>query len=248
MNWDSSVYVAVGNKTYGPMVLRAFKQHLDQGHIPTEALVCRSHQEGWLELNTALDLIGASFPDFWRHRVTPPPIPIEASGPPPLPLTPVASHDYELDEGEEEEGDDDIDYHEHQSNYCCPECGSENITRAAIIYQQGTSTSYQEPAYEYFDTMSQSFRSVGGGSTTHSTDLAQQFSPPEGVPCGCLWFLFLVGGFGGLFLGGVPGAVILGVITSVGIAFLHYIFIRLPEQREYERTWYCFRCGNKFLK
>jgi len=242
MNWESAVYVAVGDKTYGPFDLKAFKRLLDQGEIPTEALVCRNRQEGWLELNIALDAIGANFPNFWQHRVTPPPVPIQASGPPPLPAAPLA-----LVQPEEEISHEPAESIRHD-RFCCPECGSENISRAAIIYQQGTSTSYQEPAYEYFDTMSQSFRSVGGGTTTHSTDLARQFTPPEGVPCGCLWFLFLVGGGCGLFVGGAPGAIVLGILFSLGVAVLHYVFIRLPEQREYARTWYCYRCGSRFLR
>ncbi|MEM1058028.1 MAG: hypothetical protein AAGK14_02160 [Verrucomicrobiota bacterium] len=234
MTWDTQVLVAQKGQTLGPMDLRKLKAVLEKiGGPPHDAVLLRDREEGWIPLQHATDLINAEVPGFWPQNA--PPAAVQQP-PQAAPFTQP----------------------QVQPQACCPYCGSPHIARAEVIYSQGTATSQVEPDLVYYDGMSQSIQTVGGGEVIHTSELAKKFAPPNGMPMGCMWPMFLIGcvvtfpfaqpiaavmgsedNWPGFLLGG-------GLVIMFVIAALYRIFILEPQLTEYRKQWGCLQCGAKW--
>ena len=128
--------------------------------------------------------------------------------------------------------------------FACPNCGSENIQRCAMIYQNGTSRL-------------QSTTMINGNveaetSGVSSTNLAQEVAPPQKkdthtilmVVLGIIAFLCLDGG------------TFVGALVFGGLAYLTYNSNKEASEYnekefpalydEWQHSYVCYRCGNRF--
>lgn len=127
--------------------------------------------------------------------------------------------------------------------FVCPKCGSDNIQRCSVIYQQGTvGHSYTSRSGDY------SVETSG----TESTALAQSVAPPPKKSTN--WGWMVITGFFTVasFLDGYP---ILGVILALATIVLfqdskessEYNDKQWPRDYEaWESSYLCHRCGNYF--
>lgn len=227
MNWDTEIYLGTNGKAIGPMTMTQLRSVHDDINLfeaaqREDAFILFDADEGWLTLPDALERIQSVMPAFFADATNAAP---QGWSPPPVPASPAAS-----------------------TRFCCPNCGAESIARARVIYEQGTVRGATSSGEYYYDAMAQTMRSTGNQEYTTSTDLAARLAPPEGMPMGCLWPLFLLGAVPGLFLGGPIGAGVLGVIALFGVPIAYNVLIRRPEMAKYERLWYCFRCGSAWYR
>ena len=132
-------------------------------------------------------------------------------------------------------------------DFTCGQCGSPDIQKASVVYDGGTSTG-----------SSMSAGSVGGRtalmstSSSSQTNLAKKLSPPPRMG------IMAMIGFGILTL--IAGTFALNLMDEVGALSLIFavcagIFIfrivtgikhnaAYPERfAEYNRMWYCHKCG-----
>lgn len=227
VDWDTIVEWGQDGDTVNPRSLRDFVRDVDEGRLSESVLVRFNGVGQWMSLQDAFERLLKEFPDFWLASEKLRPVYLEnvnstpAAEPAPSP----------------------------RQSFGCPFCGSENTAKASVIYSQGTTTSYQPPTAHYIDENAHCLRSVGGGTATHSTDLARQLAPPGGCALGCLWPTFIIiAGFVFVFSGDFVASLILGAIGLVSIIVVYHVFVRGPQMRKYRRTWYCYRCGSTYEK
>lgn len=127
--------------------------------------------------------------------------------------------------------------------FICPKCGSDNIQRCSVIYQQGTvGHSYTSRSGDY------SVETSG----VESTGLAQSVAPPPQKETH--WGKMVVAGFftvasfldGYFWLGVILALVTAGLFQSSQEAS-EYNEKQWPrEYKAWERSYLCHRCGNYF--
>lgn len=151
----------------------------------------------------------------------------------------------------------------------CPHCNSKSIKTARAIYLAGTRDSTSSGTSYGWGRRS-SPRSWNSSRTSRSR-LASQMVPPNEMGMGCglsgtlLLFILVPLGLMVMLGGGVTASHGKGegvVMLLAGAALIGYFFYRSksansggssPEQEmalkmeEYERTWYCSKCANKFI-
>lgn len=127
--------------------------------------------------------------------------------------------------------------------FVCPKCGSENIQKCSVIYQQGT--------------VSHSYTSTSGDYTVNtsgeeSTELAQSVAPPSQKETH--WGKMIVAGFfavASVADGYIVLAIILGLL-AVGLfqtsqEASEYNDKQWPiDYKNWQNTYFCHRCGNYF--
>lgn len=127
--------------------------------------------------------------------------------------------------------------------FVCPKCGSENIQRCSVIYQQGTvDHSYTSRSGDYsVDT-----------SGTESTALAQSVAPPAQHETS--WGKMIVAGFfavasfldGFFWLGVILALVAVGLFSSSQEASEYNSKQWSQDYKAWENSWLCHKCGNYF--
>ncbi|MGE5231342.1 MAG: hypothetical protein ACM3NS_06335 [Deltaproteobacteria bacterium] len=149
----------------------------------------------------------------------------------------------------------------------CPKCESDDVQRLAMIYQHGTATSVSRGS-----TLAAVGDDLAVAGTVMSGKqqslLAQQAAPPQpressgcGFVLGVLAVLFSIGavGFGVTMTEGrIAELTLAGFLFCLGVVALvaanssargnaeynRTTYPRLKEQ--WDRTWLCLRCGNRF--
>ena len=127
--------------------------------------------------------------------------------------------------------------------FVCPKCGSENIQKCSVIYQNGTvSHSYTSRSGDYsVDT-----------SGVESSALAQSVAPPAQRDTD--WGKMIVAGFfavasffDGFFWLGVILALVAIYFFSSSQDANEYNDKQWPKDyRAWENSWLCHKCGNYF--
>lgn len=134
---------------------------------------------------------------------------------------------------------------------CCPNCGSDNIRTARAIHMAGTSTSMTTgSSFGGSSSLGSPRRTSRRSWFSHrvtSSKLAEELAPPQpGLSLPrikqAIWILISLP-FPPLFL-----------LTWIPIVKLNkspkILQAKLRHERalaEYERTWYCSKCGKKFV-
>lgn len=127
--------------------------------------------------------------------------------------------------------------------FACPKCGSDNIQKCSVIYQQGTvGHSYTSRSGDY------SVETSG----VESTELARSVAPPPQKSTNWGWMIiagiFTVASFG-------DGYPILGVILALVTICLFqdskessdYNNNQWPrDYRAWQNSYLCYRCGHYF--
>jgi len=103
----------------------------------------------------------------------------------------------------------DESFHIHansRSDFCCPNCGSENVQSLPIIYQSGSSGT---------SSVTQTAQFIGISQGNTMTDLARSVAPPQQKeePAGCAICILL--GIGSLFFGIIPAAIVFFVLAVI---------------------------------
>lgn len=139
----------------------------------------------------------------------------------------------------------------------CPHCNSKTIKTARAIYLAGTRDSTSSGTSYGWGRRS-SPRSWNS-SRTSRTRLAAQMAPPDEMGCGfssLLIFMLILGIVGAM--GGAFASSPVFIVVAAGLGFgLYKVFksnMGQQEQQEmalkmeeYDRTWYCSKCANKFI-
>ena len=141
----------------------------------------------------------------------------------------------------------DESFHLHsnsRSDFCCPNCGSENVQSLPIIYQSGSSGT---------SSVTQTTQFIGISQGNTMTDLARSVAPPQQKeePAGCAICILL--GIGSLFLGIFQAAIAFAVVAVI-------FYLPLAEVKKYneeqfpieydnwKNSYLCHRCGTFFRK
>lgn len=139
----------------------------------------------------------------------------------------------------------------------CPHCNSKTIKTARAIYLAGTRDSTSSGTSFGWGRRS-SPRSWNSSRTSRSR-LAAQMAPPDEMGCGfssLLMFMMILGLMGALAgsISASPAFIVLGALIAFGIYRLSKSNMGQNERlemaakmEEYERTWYCSKCANKFI-
>ena len=142
----------------------------------------------------------------------------------------------------------DESFHIHSnsnSDFCCPNCGSENVQSLPIIYQSGSSGTSAVVGATNFIAVTQ-------GNTM--TDLARSVAPPtqkEVDDTALNWLVFI--GIGSLFFGLIPVTAICFVLAIIAYfssqkAKEHNEKQFLIEYENWKNSYLCHRCGTIFRK
>lgn len=141
----------------------------------------------------------------------------------------------------------------------CPKCESEDVQRLAMIYQHGTATSISTGS-----TLAGVGDDLAVAATVTSGKqqslLAQQAAPPQPKPSSDLFHatglvLLLLGPVvflmsRDLLISGLMvfvGAILFASARAINREAEEYNRTTYPRLKEqWERTWLCLRCGNRF--
>lgn len=142
----------------------------------------------------------------------------------------------------------DESFHIHSnsgSDFCCPNCGSENVQSLPIIYQSGSSGTSAV-------TGATNFIAVTKGNTM--TDLARSVAPPQPKEVNDTWATISLGAAViCMFIGLIPIAIICFVLAVI-------LFIPVNNAKEYNEkqfpieydnwrnSYLCHRCGTVFRR
>ena len=128
------------------------------------------------------------------------------------------------------------------SNFSCPHCGSGNIQKCSVIYNQGTSHSHSRTTVG----------DIEGETEGHSsTGLANTVAPPQeketswgaAIFLGILAFGFIGDSF---IIGGVLGLLSFGCFSSTFEARKYNSDVYPKELKRWQNSYFCHRCGNVF--
>lgn len=130
-------------------------------------------------------------------------------------------------------------------SFSCPHCGSENIQRCQVIYQQGT-------VNHSYTTRSGDYESNTSG--TESTSLAQSVAPPEQKET--FWGTMLVTGIiaaialfdgGHYIVAGIFGLLAGGSFVTSQEANEYNEKQWPTEFKNWQNSYLCHRCGHCFI-
>ena len=141
----------------------------------------------------------------------------------------------------------DESFHLHsnsRSDFCCPNCGSENVQSLPIIYQSGSSGT---------SSVTQTTQFIGISQGNTMTDLARAVAPPQRKkePSGFGFLVIL--GIGSLLVEIIPAAIVFFVLAVIAYFPLakvkKYNKEQFPiEYDNWKNSYLCHRCGTVFRK
>lgn len=133
------------------------------------------------------------------------------------------------------------------SEFRCPHCGSGDIQKCSVIYNQGTFNGYSTTR----------IGDVEGKTEEHSsTGLAQSVAPPAeketNWPIAILAGIFALEALFGsrechYIIGGILGLVSYGCFSSTFEAIKYNSNVYPIELANWRNSYFCHRCGNVFL-
>lgn len=149
-----------------------------------------------------------------------------------------------------------------KQRYYCPRCGSGNIQKYSVIYENGViNHEFSSQINGYVEHEDYSRSPIKGTSNTKGismTNLASSVAPPKkseySPPIGCILFGALIIHskfkiFHHLATEMIVIAIILIVIGIIGVIGTYSINNNeYPKQLyRWRRSYYCHRCGNRFI-
>ena len=165
----------------------------------------------------------------------------------------------------------------NSSAYRCPQCGSDDTQRLAILHDQGTN----RVSLRGMSISTDMSVGIGGGTLRHQSELAKKLAPPRAAswdanPVGALLaIVLLVSGLAfyalwlefdrdysrswGVWLGQVL-ALLVSSLISAASAYGVYYYLRLEapirdakhkkwqrDMAEWQKTYFCKRCGHSYV-
>lgn len=144
--------------------------------------------------------------------------------------------------------------------YTCPKCGSENMQKASVIYEAGTTTGIVSG----IATDGDGDMGVAMGRSTRSSLLAKRLAPPNAPSCVwiVLWLILTVCGGVAVYILSLSYAHNMDLVWGAGLGTFISLAMAgasiagyLPKSANYpaqlkawESQWYCLKCGSLWLE